>query len=74
MQVFHSSHLNHLPGKELDLKSIAGYEVKAETPVALSSGSNRRAESEQPTLSSSIAGKLSRLNTTRLSLTYDVVG
>ena len=23
MHVFHSSHLNHLPGKELDLKSLA---------------------------------------------------
>lgn len=55
MQVFHSSHLNHLPGKELDLKSIAGYEVKAETPVALSSGSNRRAESEFDSRTRSLA-------------------
>lgn len=46
MHVFHSSHLNHLPGKELDLKSLAytaskgkigtGF-VEAETLVALSS-------------------------------------
>ncbi len=58
MHVFHSSHLNHLPGKELDLKSLAGkigYEVKAETPVALSSGSNRRAESEFDSRTRSLA-------------------
>ncbi|CAB4316610.1 unnamed protein product [Prunus armeniaca] len=64
MHVFHSSHLNHLPGKELDLKS----------PAYTASKGKIGTESEQPTLSSSIAGKLSRLNTTRLSLTYDVVG